>query len=461
MLRDYQKLHLPSIEEALLRYRAALDASDTGTGKTYVSLEICRRLGLVPLVVGPRSSKAGWMAAAAVVGVDIEFVNYEKVRGKREIILQPCPRCKLNGRQIQGPHFKRLVNNDWITEVPYGKGSLIRWKNGYALVIFDEVHRCGGETSLNGKLLIAARRQAQYVLALSATAADDPRQMKALGYTLGLHDMSSVRQPKRAYRNWLLRHGCKPGVFGGFAFTDDPIEKEKVFRKLHGEIFPVHGGRMRKIEIPNFPKTVLDVKLLYDDTGTAAAIAEELHGLDGEKTPDLKAIVKCRLAMERLKVSHFVDLAEDYVRSGSVVIFVNFTDPLFQLVELLKKKFGTDQVGFISGTQIGKQGEAERWDYLARFQQNKFPLLVANNQAGGESANMHDPTGKVERTTLISPPESGRQFKQILGRVNRDGGAYSLQLSAYFAGTYEEKVADRCKQKNFNLDLLNDADLLV
>ena len=56
-LRDYQVPHAEKIFQSLVNRNYALDASDTGTGKTYVALECCKRLGVVPLVVGPKSAR--------------------------------------------------------------------------------------------------------------------------------------------------------------------------------------------------------------------------------------------------------------------------------------------------------------------------------------------------------------------------------------------------------------------
>lgn len=464
-LRDYQEPHFQRLLVSLSKYGAALDASDTGTGKTYVALAICKKLGVIPLVIGPKTARAGWEKASALLGVDLEFVNYEKLKGKRQKVLLHEKRARLEDGSVivfKGPFIEKLANTEWGREVKIGKGSRWVWHNDYGLIIFDEAHRCGGATSLNSKLMIAAKRQAEMTMALSATAADDPRQMKALGYLLGLHGLSKKEPPSRLnYMSWLMRHGCTPGTFGGFDFSSNSEKQKKAFARLHNEIFPSRGSRMRKAEIPGFPETIIDVKLLTDETGKAKKITEELHGLDGEKSPDLASIIHCRQQLEILKIPHFLDLAEDFALTSKIATFVNFTDPLFQLVEALKKKFGNDRVGYISGTQTGKQGEAERWRYLELFQANKLEALVCNAQAGGESANMHDPTGQVERTALISPCESGRQYKQILGRVHRDGGARSMQLTTFFKDTYEEDVADRLVQKNFNLDLLNDADLLI
>jgi superfamily II DNA or RNA helicase len=428
--------------------RSALDASDTGTGKTVVALFICKALDVVPFVVGPKSARAGWERLAAQVGLSVEYVNYEKLRGRRSA-------------RPDGIH---VAQTNWIEEKPWGKGSFLKWKNNYECIIFDEVHRCGGSTSLNSKLLIAAKRQARYVLALSATAADDPRQMKALGYALDLHGLSKkvvgrVPWGRPDFISWLLRHGCSPGVFGGFDFAKEEGRQKVAFTKLHHEVFPEHGGRMRKAEIPGFPKTQIDIKLLTDDTGKAAGLTEELHAAnaDGASLTDTMTL---RLKLEKLMVPDLLDLVDDYAAASKVVIFVSFTEPLEDLYDILRKKFGVDQVGYISGRQVGKGGEAQRNHFLDLFQANKLTALVCNVQAGGESCNMHDATGQVERTTLITPCESGRQYKQVLGRVNRDGGAFSLQLLTYFANTYQEVVADRLAQKGFNLDLLNDGDFL-
>lgn len=457
MLRDYQVPHFRLLLPALRKFKSILDSSDTGTGKTYVALALCKALGAIPLVVGTRAGRAGWGQASEKTGVQIEYVNYEKLRGRRKTVLIPCPICRLNGQPFLGPFITRQpAETEWAQEVPHGKGSYIKWKNNYYVIIFDEVHRCGGSTSLNSKLLIAAKRQAEYVITLSATAADDPRQMKALGFVLGLHGLSK-KQPV-PYMTWLMRHGCTPGVFGGMDFTDDPEKKQKAFVRLHSEIFPAHGARMRKAEIPGFPKTVIETLLLTDETGKAQKIAEELHGLNGEKTPDLAGIMKCRQGLEHLKVAHFLDLAKDSVLSSRVVLFLNFTDPLFELLEALRKEFGHQQVGYISGAQVGKQGDAERFRFLAQFQADKLAALVCNIQAAGENINLH---GRIDRTTFISPCESGKQFKQVVGRVNRDGGGFSTQYPAYFKGTREEIVAERMKQKGMHIDLFNDADFLV
>jgi superfamily II DNA or RNA helicase len=436
MLRSYQEPHKERLLAALLRNGAALDSSDTGTGKTYVALTICNQLGIVPLVVGPKSSRAGWEKAAQVIGIDIEFVNWEKLRGARR--------------------DDKAAETDWLEEVPWGTGSFVQWKAAPYLVIFDEAHRGGGQTTLNSKAIIAAKRQAQYVLALSATAADDPRQMKALGYALGLHGLSKRTQQLPDFIGWLMRHGCSPGIFGGYDFTPDMEKQEKVFKKINAAIFPHRGSRMRKSEIPSFPKTSVEIKHLSDDQGIALHAVERYKKLAAKGKAGLKEVQQLRMKLELAKIPHFIDMTKDAIRSSKVIIFVNFTETRHQLVAALEEL--KLSVGQIHGED---QSAEERAQILNDFQANTFDALVANSKAGGESANMHDPTGVVARTVYISPGDSGREFCQILGRANRDGGAFSQQYVCCFRGTYEEAMADRLQQKQFNIGLLNDGDFEV
>ena len=60
-LLEYQKKHYENILEILLKNSRALDASETGTGKTYVSSKICKELNLIPFIVCPKSMKNDWL----------------------------------------------------------------------------------------------------------------------------------------------------------------------------------------------------------------------------------------------------------------------------------------------------------------------------------------------------------------------------------------------------------------
>lgn len=519
-LLPHQPQHAKQLCAALAKNGAALDASDTGTGKTYVALCICRELGIVPLVLGPKNAKNTWERAAKLIGTEIEYVNYERVRGRRalrggievdtvqltqnsgQLFDTPCTvvalrsgkpvfrkQCdwsdatdyvnaglRANGQQLQfisepgeyafGTPFligqENLSESDWIQEKKYGSGSFIVWKNRYTMIIFDEVHRCGGSKSLNSKLLIAAKRQAQFILAISATAADDPQQMKALGYALGLHQLGGK---VNGFRSWLLRHGCNlDKETNRVSLSLNTNRQKAAFSALNREIFPARGARMRKCEIPDFPHSKLDVKLL-DSSAAAAKLVKSISELHKTFLDSTAAALESGLwvkemqALELLMVPDIVEIAEDVAAEARVAVFVSYQATRLAVTQELQKKFGRDKVGWVDGTQVGERGAEERQYFIDQFQANNLAAIVLNSNAGGEAVSLHDPTGQIERVALITPQDSGRRLKQILGRVDRASGANSLQLLLYLAGTEQEKTATRVSQRLTNIELLNDADL--
>lgn len=443
-LKPYQVPHAAQMLRALETNRSALDASDTGTGKTWVALWLAGSLGLVPLVICPKSSIPSWEAAAVATGISAEIVNYEKVRGVRRTVLAASGNlCPVNGKQFLGPFTHRLSNSVWGHELKMGQGSRWQWHGPFGLVIFDEVHRCGGFTSLNSKLLVAARRQAEYVLCLSATSANDPLDLKALGYALRLFEL-------RDYRNWLLRNGCKPGIWGGFDFVADPEKQKAVMQQIHKTIFPARGARMVKKDIPDFPRSSLSVKLIPDDSGKARRLTEDCA--DAFENNHLERRIRTRQALELLRLPAMVDLVEDYSKTSRVVVFLNYTRSIDEMKKRLEKMF-QQSVGILDG----RNTQGERAAVIKTFQSNTFPALVVNTQAGGTGCDLHDPTGQVERTSLISPCDNPKDMEQVLGRVHRLGGAFSQQFFVYFADTLEADIAAAVSRSMTNLAALNDA----
>lgn len=449
-LRPYQEPHAAALFQALRIHRSALDASDMGTGKTHVACALARRLGVTPLVLCPKSVVADWRATAALHGIEVDALGYEKVRGA-------CTYETLIPDDPDGiPRRVRRSGSEYGEEKVCPNGSAWKWKHEFALGIFDEVDRCGGMTSLQSKMLIAARRQFGSVICLSATAADSPLNMRALGFTLGLFEL-------REFKWWAFRHGIEPGIHGGFHFTDDPEAQREAMRKLHEAIFPAHGARMRKAEIPGFPKTQIEPHLLDDEKGRATKLAGDIRqlylkrkrrGAAVEDDNPLEAIMRKRQALELLKVPDMVELARHYSRKHPVAVFVNFRDTLAAL-RLALERWDGNPVPAIYGDNT----EAERAAIARDFRENRIPILLLIADAGGIGLSLHDPTGRQERTALISPGWKARVLRQVFGRLPRDGGAFSQQFLIFFAEGVEAEIAARVRASHDNIDLFND-DLL-
>jgi hypothetical protein len=461
-LRDYQQPHAAHLFGLLQVGSRAFDGSDTGTGKTFVACALARESGVVPLVIAPKSTLGSWHDAAQHVGVGIDAIGYEKVRSKKS----------------EYGYLQKA-----------GSGSRWVWNCAFEFGIFDEVDRCGGDATINSKLLIAAARQFGKLLMMSATAADKPQQLRALGYALGLFTLPE-------FKWWTFKHGCGPGVFGGIEFSDNPQEREAAMQKISRTIFPALGGRMRKADIPNFPKTVIAAKPLEDSAGKAAALAAELHAafkrhenevdadeahnrdverevrkfkkanpelderemsealadIREEKANPLRIMTRTRQALELLKVPDMAELVVDYARTSRVVVFVNFSETIDALRHVLENAFLCD-VPVFDGRD---QHIPHRDEWRKEFQADQHPCILVNIAAGGIGVGFH---GQMDRTTLISPCYNARQIKQVFGRVQRDGGGFSQQFWIYFADTREAEIASTVMAKLDNLDQLNDGHL--
>ena len=423
-LYPVQAAHADKLEQALRKHRAALDASETGCGKTIVAVELAHRMGLKTIVVCPKATIPSWNKELAARGVKATVINYEKLRTGNTVL---------------------------------GKFHMRQWKwNGDGstkLIIWDEVQKCMSMKSQNSKMLAGSKDH--YNLMLSATAAEDPTEMKALGYILGLHSLKD-------YWNWLRKHGCKPNPWGALEFKGGP--KELV--KIHDSIFNI--GKGSRLEVADMREHFGESQIItepvdFGDEGEIQDLYEtmekEIQQLsqqmqDDSSNPAAQALVKqlrARQQVELLKIPYIVEAAEDALREKrSVAIFVNFDATLEAITERLK----TDCV------IRGGQSVAERQEKITKFQSGSSKVIVCNIAAGGTGVSLHDEHGTNPRTALISPSFNAKELLQVMGRVHRAGGkSTSVQRVLFAAGTIEEKIERSIREKLKNLEIFNQGDL--
>jgi superfamily II DNA or RNA helicase len=421
-LYPYQQEAAVRLAEAVTTYGSALDASDTGVGKTYVALGVAQILGLPPLIVSPKSVITSWRNAAAALGVEpIAVVNVEKLKA---------------GRQ---PYLKRS-GKTFVWNLPRG-----------SLVIWDECQNASGYKSQNGKVLAYTKAYGLKTLCLSATCADSPLKMRALGYLLGLHAFKD-------HYDWCLRHGCYKNPWGALEYVKSESISEIHMRAIHHAIFPKKGNRIRIQELDVFPENAIFADAYDLDSYTDAV--NEIYARMGAELQDpemasnpLTVMLRAGQAAELCKVPLLVDLAtESLDEEKSVVVFVNFRDTLVQLTEALARHSPRT----IYGGQAGDERDAA----IAAFQADSSRVMVAMIQAGGVGVSLHDLNGKHPRVSLISPTFNAVQLKQALGRIHRAGGRTKcVQRLVFAAGTVEEKACKAVRKKLNNIARLNDGDL--
>lgn len=415
-----QVRHSGQLLGSLLTHKHALDASETGCGKTLVAAELASMLRRPTFVVCPKVSRPMWEKEMIARDASaLAIINYEKLRTGKTMW----------GTWEQGRHWKWNLPNS-------------------ALVIWDEVQNCQGVSSLNSKMLIAAKPFMN--LALSATAAEDPIDLRALGYILGLHTL-------RNYWSWAKANGCVPNPWGGLEFED---EDHVHLNNIHNHIFPLHGSRLtvqdlqahfQDSQVITTPLEFGDgIKKIYKEMEKEVAELAKIMTSDSDHPAAAALIAKLRARqqVEFCKVPAIIEMAESFLEEGrSVVIFVNFNETINALLKRLP------QAKVIRGGQSDK----EREDAEVTFQDNSCRLLIVNSQAGGVSLSLHDLHGGHPRAGIVSPDWNPKKILQVLGRLPRAGGKTPTQQHVLFAaGTVEEEVEKVMSEKIARIVTINE-----
>lgn len=435
-LYDYQRPSARAIIGALQTYGSALDGSDTGAGKTAVAIAAAAQLKLRLFVVCPKAIIPGWQKLARYFGVECTAINYESLKTGN------TPHGKWE--KIPGPKNKTIEQWTWTIDP------------ATTLLCIDEAQRCKNPKSQNAEMLIRAKEQGFKILAMSATVATNPLEMKAVGYTLGLFNNPG------GFFKWIFANGCYKGRFG-LEFSGG---KEHI-QKIHHEIYGTgKGSRIRVNEVPGFPETLIipevldfngasiEIQRAYDDMHEALSRLDEVEAKDRQNVI-LTEILRARQRSELLKVPTIVDMVNDAIDEGmSVGIFVNFDETLKQLAAKLKTSCT------IHGGQSGDRGAIERQANIDAFQADRERKIICNIRAGGIGVSLHDVRGEFPRLALIMPTYSGQDLIQCFGRVRRAGGlSKSIQKVLFALGTIEEKAAQAVQDKIANIETLNDGDI--
>ena len=431
--------------------RHTLDSSDVGTGKTVVAAYIAkqlkdnRQLALPVAVICPKAVIPSWERELAEMGVEPLFVmNYEKIRTGKTSFLSK------RGKKILRWHL------------PEG-----------TLVLIDEVHKCKGPWTINAELLISLvnyshRHHGYRIHAMSATAAEDPTEMRGLGYMLGLHGQNrQIIRDKVNWFTWMKQFGCAQDEWGKWRLLS-----RKRLTQLHDLIYNdeisskgrfLKRARAQKLTVEQFPDSFKNNRVFvepiefkeaskildaYKDLGITPAIVEDYieDGVVTNSEHVLVNILKARQLAESFKTHEIADMATDLLaHNKSVVIFVNFKDTL----EALCKKLKCPRID-------GSQSVEERQNVVDAFQNDEVRVIVVNIKAGGTGLSLHDMNGKHARVSLISPTFSAKDHAQALGRIHRNGAkSHALQKILVASGSVEENIMKAINRKMANLHALH------
>ena len=432
-----QKLAVEKLAAALRKYPAALNASQTGTGKTLVGLSVAERLGRVPFVVAPLAAHATWQYWSREMGVGLA--------------------------DVRNPEALRTGKTPWVSAETQGKQRLFRWNldRDRHIVLWDELHRgLLGEKSQTGAMAAMLRPQGIKTLLMSATPFTSPMDMKNSGYLLGCHAFSAP-----SFWDFCRRHGCKPSHFHrGLEFNPESRAAKEHLRRINEFL----QDRMVCLTIEDlkdhFGDNVVEptlIKLEERDRAeieaTYAEMEEEVKR-KGHANP-LVDMLRARQRAELLSVPAIADMVEDSVLEGnSVYVAQSFRDSVWKLQDRLRDRIDIREIRVLTGDDR----QECRTESVEAFQSDRAKVLIATLGAGGLSISLHRTKPEQRpRTSILRPTYKADELLQGLGRIYRAGMIGSVvQRIVLCAGTVEERVFRRLNAKLKNIETLVDSDLL-
>jgi len=429
-LLEYQKSIVTYLCNSIVNHGSACDGSDTGIGKTYHALGVCRNLIFRPGIICRKAGVAGWYRACRLMGVVPLFVcNWEQAKGR------DFPYCIRTRSIDESYHYQWRVPDD-------------------TLLIYDECHMAAVVGTLNNRLWLSSKGISS--LSLSATFTDRPTRMLSLLWLLG------AIKSREEFHGWLSNRGHFVNRYDEMEAVDASADMQEINKLL----YPRYGYRISYTDPAvksYFPEAVYQTEVVsLSDQETArqnALYGETIKKVEhyrtlGQQAEAMVADLRYRQATELLKASAVAELATDFMEQGaSVCIFVNFRETLAWFA----KHFKTNSLIF--GDQ--DRYKLPRESVIAAFQANKVRLLVAMANAGGQSIDLHDTVGGHPRISLICPTYDPIVLKQVLGRTYRSGAkTVPVMKLVYAAGTIEEKVSEIVNSKLDSISALNEGDLM-
>jgi len=423
-LFDWQ---LPAKDKLVAGFRKGAgclaNTSETGTGKTLVALQTIKELGRPALIICPKAVRSTWLYWAKELGVSdllIDVINPERISLGRS------------------PHWD---GDKW--HISAG-----------AIVVIDECHK--GCSSPDSKLTRAVALLKAYripVLAMSATLASSPLNLRAIGYLLGLHTFGLS-----SFYDFCLRNGCTRGYMNHVEFKRGP-RGEAAMQALHKQIEP-YMVRIKVADVPGFPQGIVEAKLFDLEARATSEInlefAEAAKKIQSHPHADpMVYLLRARQRAEMFKIPLLLDLIDEAVEEGhSVVVFLSFRASIEALNSALTHPrivvWGRDD------DPDGKKRDAD----VSKFQRDEAIVCVAQSGAGGVGISLHALNGARPRRSLINPSFSASEVKQCLGRIHRAGGSDVVQTFVLASGTIEERVYASLQNKLKCIETLQDGNLM-
>jgi len=452
-LWDSQKIHFNRIITILNKHYAYYDTSETGAGKTHVTIAIAIAFRLSLFVVAPLSLIPMWERIAKKYGVKIvTAITYDKLRG----IKTKCTHEYLEITQLincghESYRATRVLRNAIDDGI---------------LVIFDESHRLKNIKTKNHASAhaivnaVVGSGSRSRICCLSASPADNIDQAESLLKLMGVILMNDLYIYDRSINEY-----TPTGIEQAFLYCNslDPEMTYSIYDRSSVSRFTV--GKMcydffveiiRKHQCSSMKKPVLEASICTKNMfcRVSRGEAEELlsirervikeigydSGNGNFVTPRgsvLKIMMGVHQHIEFIKLRIFTRLALTklkYTTNDKVLIYVWYTQSIVRLKEELAEYKPMILNGDIP---VNKRAEV-----ISNFQRhdNEHRLLIANVRVGAVGLSLDDTDGRFPRTQLVSPAYRMTDIYQSSGRIYRGTTRSLASVIIIYAENFREEA---------------------
>ncbi len=386
-LLDHQKSHYKNILASVKKHSRALDASDTGTGKTYVASKVCKDLDLTPFVICPKSVVPSWNKILKSFGykqANFIVITYDQLAISTFVT------------NNSGEYTWNFESDDNF------KGNE---KKKY-LFVFDEAHKCKNSNTINSKIMLNLASYPVKILLLSATIIDKPLFFIPFGIVLDLYktipdglDWMAKTINKKASNPLLPIHNIlfndyasrmrideTVGVFKDNKILFEGIQMENYYKieEKYDKINKILESNKKNKNKKN--KVVQDYDSDFGEQELEQDFDNNSTNSSDKKNNGIGAIQKIRQEIELLRVDSIYNMTLKYLlENKSVAIFVNFT----KTIEELAKKLNTKCI--IWGSQTLK----ERAKSIEDFCSDKSRVIICNIASGAVGVSLRSTCRKV------------------------------------------------------------------
>lgn len=463
-LWDSQKKHTSRVIEILNRSYSVYDTSETGSGKTHVSLFICAAFKLKAFVVCPKSLIEMWSQKAEQYGIPcVDIMTYDKLRGTT--------------RRINHDYLEWSNNSDAKSHERFrpSRKFLQLVKDGI-YVIFDEAHRLktpktsthsAGHALVNAIIASGSRSR---IACLSASPYDLPAYAKSTLQILGIIPDADMYEYNRSTKSYQAT-----GIDKAYQFCRriNPRQADEIYFKYGISRFTIDKmcnefyTKIIKFTITSSMKkpamkSKLDCQNLLcrvtrDSADELLKIREQLlsqlqydpdKGIyKGERGDAMRAVMGVHKHIEFLKMKIFIRLIRaklEYHPNSKVLVFVWYLENM----GFLEKVFSQYNPLILNGSVTGKK----RTDNIEKFQQPNLEhrLIISIPTVGGVGISLDDTHGGFPRYQLISPGYKMTDLYQCMGRIHRGTTKSSSQIRFVYAENFVEEITimDRLARKS-------------